>query len=227
MKQQTNCADCKCKSGCFSLLFEEQIESVNAKRKEVSFKAGEIICKEGTYAPHIIYVRRGIVKSYIEHNDKNVILCLDASQTFIGLEVLFEKEEFPYTTVAFEDTDVCLFEIDMFQELIKKNGPFAAAIIQTLNEKSNRVFTRMTSIARKQVHGRLADILICLSERIYKSTDFTFSLTRKDFSEITHFSVETISRAFTELNNEGIIQLKGKHIVIPDMKKLHHLSKTG
>ena len=221
------CDDCECKSDCLMLLAKSQLEVLVNKSKTVKFRKGEIICKQGVYASKILYLKKGMVKTYLEHPDKDIIFCIKPSKSFIGLEALYNDRVYPYSCSVYEDSEFCMFEADTFQNLIEQNGKFAAAIMQNLNLWTSRVYERMVTLTKKQVAGKLADILICLSERIYFSDEFILTISRKDLSDITQLAPETLSRAIKDFKNEGVIDVDGKNFKILNRKKLQTFSEVG
>lgn len=224
---EPNCIDCACRSACFHELTREELEFISTKRIEVTYKKGETITKQGSFAPHILYLKEGLVKVYLEHQNRNLILCLEPPGTFLGLESLYQDKIFHFSCVTYQYSNFCLFEIDAFKQIMESNAKFATRIYAKLNERIVRVYDRMLTLTQKQVHGRVADILKCLSERIFFSNEFPMSLTRKDFSEITVMSVETLSRVFKELKDDGVIEIEGKNVKILDVEKLNQISRTS
>ena len=224
---QPDCKNCTCKSECFKELSDFELDFIGAKRIEVEYKRGESICKQGAFAPHILYLKEGLVKVYLEYQGKNLILCLEPPGSFIGLESIYQNKIFHYSCVTYSNSKFCLFEIDAFKDLLESNARFSAKVYAALNERVVRVYDRMITLTQKQVYGRVADILRCLSERIYKSDVFPMTLSRKDFSEITVMSVESLSRVFKELKDAGVVELEGKTVRILDKEKLNHISKTS
>lgn len=222
-----DCVDCTCMSKCFMALAKEQQEMVSQKRKIVNYRKGEVICKQGAYASKIMFLRKGLVKTYLEHPNKDVIFCIKPGQSFIGIEALFNEREYPYTCTTYEDSEFCMFEAEMFENLIEQNGKFAATLMQDLNLWITRVYQRIITLTQKQVTGKLADILLCLSERIYQSDEFILTISRKDLSELTQLSPETLSRALREFKEEGVIALDGKEFKILDREKLEKYSEIG
>ncbi len=222
-----DCKDCSCKSKCFYHLAEEQQDMVNEKRKTVTYRKGEVICKQGAYASKVLFLRKGMVKTYLEHPNRDVIFCIKPGQSFIGIEALFNERTYPYTCTTYEDSEFCMFEADMFENLIEENGKFAASLMADLNLWITRVYGRIITLTQKQVAGKLADILLCLSERIYQSDEFELTITRKDLSELTQLSVETLSRAIREFKEEKVLAVEGKKFKILDMEKLQKYSDIG
>ena len=83
------------------------------------------------------------------------------------------------------------------------------------------------SLAHKQVHGRIADILIYFSQNIYQSPKFTLTQSRQEIAEFAGCSKENVIHTLRKFHEEGIIKIKGKQINILDFEKLLHISKVG
>ena len=133
----------------------------------------------------------------------------------------------PYSAVASEDTSACLMDIKAFNELIHKNGQFAAGMLKRINDDTRRGYERMATLGLKQLHGRLADLLLCLSVRIYRSRTFSTSLSRKDMAEITVMSNESLSRVLKDMKDDSILKVSGNQFEILNIESLRRLSKVG
>lgn len=222
-----HCRKCGFIQGCLKHLNDEETEWMDSRRKEVSFRADESIFKQGAQASHVLFLRRGIVKLLVESNNSGIILTLETDGTYIGLPVLFGGPTLPYSVRGFDHTEFCMFRLSDFQQMIEKNGKFASYIISQLNDYTLRSYDRLHTVTHKQLHGRLADILICLSERIYKGSKFLLSLSRKDLADISCMSVESVSRIINEFRKDRIISLDGREIEILDLPRLRHISHVG
>ena len=77
------------------------------------------------------------------------------------------------------------------------------------------------------MRGKIADVLIELSERIYNSDIFKIPFTQEDLGNLVDSSRESISRVLTEFEKDGIIRLSGKKVEIINMKSLLMISANG
>ena len=77
------------------------------------------------------------------------------------------------------------------------------------------------------MHGRLADVLIYLSEKIYNSRIFDLTITRQEIGEMSNMTKESATRILKEFEQAGIIKLETKHIELTDYEKLQQLSLRG
>lgn len=212
----------------FDLLTADELAMVEGNQVTLDYKKGEIICKQGSHASHIIVLRQGLVKVYLEGTPKNLILTIMPSGQLIGLPSIFEGNNvFLYSVSAYVDSQVKMINIDIIRQLIRTNAGFAARIINVLNESTAQNYGRFFSLMQKQLHGRMADILLCLSQRIFKHTTFHLPLSRNDLGELTGMSTESVIRIFKDFKDNGLISVKGKTIELLDVPKLEMISEKG
>ncbi|MBM3420432.1 MAG: winged helix-turn-helix domain-containing protein, partial [Bacteroidetes bacterium] len=75
--------------------------------------------------------------------------------------------------------------------------------------------------------GTVADIIMCLSNRIFKSRDFDLPLSRKDLAELTGMSQETVIRILRKFSDDKLIQMDGKRFRVLDHHRLTQISENG
>ena len=220
-----NCIDCKLKSEPFQQLSEEQMHRVDERRSELSFKKGELLNKQGMFMTHIIFLRKGFAKLYIENDDGKTILGIAKPGSFIGLQALYGESVFPFSAEALTDTEVCMKDISVFRELILENTKFARGIIELLNADLIQAYRRMSSLSTKQVNSRFAELLLFMCNVLYKSNPFHLAISNKDIADLISTSPESVSRLMSDFKKQSIISSKGKTIEIMDIHKLETLGK--
>lgn len=221
------CQECECMSAPFKELTTGELIQINKNRVEVNFKKGETIIKQGALAGHIAYVKSGLVKVCRDHGNEELVLALESKGKLLGLHAIFNQNVYNYSVYACEDISVCLHDINSISTLLQKNCGFNSEIIRHLSEEILFSHERMESLSLKQLHGRFADILLCLSLRIYKKKSFKIPLTKKDLAGITRMSQESLSRVVKDFTKDNIIEFKGNQITIFDFDKVRHLSYVG
>lgn len=213
---------------CMNVLTEEELNFLNSKTLDVYYQKGEMICKQGTFASHVMILQEGLVKSFLEGSSDNLILQIFAPVNLIGLASLYEGTSvFHHSVQAYMDSRVSLVEISAIRHAIQTNAKFASKMISTLAEQKIITSGRFFCLTKKQTYGRLADVLICLANRIYKSHKFPLQLSRKDFAELSGMSVESIARIFTKFKADGLIDVNNEYVEILDMEMLMMISQKG
>lgn len=213
---------------CFDLLTPDERELIETRSVLVNYKKGENICKQGAFASHIMYLEKGLVKIYLEGNPKDLILTITPQRNLMGLHSLYEgNNTFLYSISTYTESAVRLIDIQIFKQLLKQNPHFAYRIINILNESTSQSYGRFFSLTQKQLHGRLADILLCLSRKIFKSESFDLPLSRSDLSDLTSMSTESVIRIMKDFKDDGIIDINNKAITLLDIPRLDSISAKG
>jgi len=231
MEESTKFSACtlsfhECK--CFEKLTPEQKEFLNANSVKIKYKKGEIICKQGGFVSHVMYMESGLAKVFLENGSNSLVLRITPDKNFLGLSSVSEVHSyFPYSAMAYIDSEIRQIEVHAFRSLMKQNFEFTREIIDILSSNSLQIYGRFFCFTYKQAFGRLADILLCLADRIFIKCDFELPLSRKELAELSGMSPETVIRMLKEFNDEGLIRMNGKNIEILDYKRIKQISETG
>ncbi len=187
-----------------------------------------MICKQGVMVSSVLYVEKGLAKVYLDDGKNSLVLKIIPDNNLLGLAAVTEEfNTHQYSSMAYIDTDIIQIDVDAFRELLRTNSRFAKEIIDVMSTNSVQLYGRFFCITHKQSYGRLADILLCLADRIFRRSAFELPLSRQDLAELTGMSSETVIRTLKKFQNEGLIQMKGKHIEVVDYLRLQQISETG
>ncbi len=221
------CLEAFCGHVTHGELNAEDKQLLNDNRVEVKYNKGENICKQGSFANHLIYIKEGLTKSYLEEDDNVQTLCVNPANNILGIQSVTTESVFHYSVAALEDVYACLFDMKAVKVIAKRNAGFAYELLIHSNQNQVLTFDRLFSLTMKQLHGRMADIILCLHKRVYQSDTFTVNLSRKDLAELTAMSNESATRILKDFKDDKIIDLDGKTISILDKDKLIQVSKFG
>ncbi len=212
----------------FKALSSSEFNDVKQRKKQLRYNKRETICKQGNFAPNIMYLEEGLAKLYFQgKNKKNLIIKIVTPYDFIGLSSLFGKNYCYYSVVALTDATVNMIAKDDFKNNIISNSKFASKIIELYCNNNALFFSRLNDVATKHVHARLADAILYLTETKYCGKNLLSLITRKELAEITNVSVEGAIRLLSEFKKEGIIDINGKNIEIINHEKLKRISDVG
>ncbi|OFX58900.1 MAG: hypothetical protein A2046_11640 [Bacteroidetes bacterium GWA2_30_7] len=228
LSKTSNCSACNIGiQSLFKNLTKEDIELIETNRLEVTFKPNETIFKQGTNASHIICLHSGIVKIYTESKKSNFILELVKPVEFVGLQSVFGDKVFHCTTTSIENVSACFINIDIIKSIISHNNNFCIDIINFISRKALFITNRATNIARKNMNGRIADVLMYLSNEIYNANPFPVTISRQDIADLTAMSKESVIRTLKNFKNSGIIKEEDKYIEILKFDLLNQISEHG
>ncbi|MCF8296337.1 MAG: Crp/Fnr family transcriptional regulator [Saprospiraceae bacterium] len=228
MFQASEYINCEKAPESFKKLSQEEREFVNRNKVEILFRKGENICKQGTFAPNVMYLTEGLVKICFEgFNDKNLIVKIVEPYDFIGLSSLNGKNYYHYSATALVDTKVNQIEKECFKTLIANNNEFANETIKWYCDNDQKLFHRLSNITSKQMHARISDTLLYLMSIKHNDGNVLPLFSRKELADLTGVSVESAIRLLSEFKKEGIISITGKKIQVLKKDTLYELSEKG
>jgi CRP/FNR family transcriptional regulator, polysaccharide utilization system transcription regulator len=224
----TSCCVGQHRCNCFNILTPEEHDYLFSNSVLVKFSKQEIIYKQGGLVSNIMVVESGLVKVFIEDENNMLVLKIVTAGNLLGMTSISEKNNtYQYNAMTYVDSVIRQIDINVFRTLVKQNPTFAKEIIDMLNSNSIQINNRFFCLSHKQSFGRLADILLCLSERVFQQSEFELPLSRKELAELTGLKSETVIRLLKQFSDEGIIDLNGKKIHIKDNPMLRKISEKG
>lgn len=224
----TSCCIGQYKCNCFNIISQEEHDYLFSNSVLVKFAKQEMIYKQGGLVSNIMLVESGLVKVFIENESNVLVLKIITAGNLLGMTSISEKNNtYQYNAMAYVDSVIRQIDINAFRTIVKQNPAFAKEIIDMLNSNSIQINGRFFCLSHKQSFGRLADILLCLSERVFQESEFELPLSRKELAELTGLKPETVIRLLKQFSDEGIIHLNGKKINIKDNQTLKKISEKG
>lgn len=224
----TGCSISDQKCRCFDKLSDSEKVQLEDNSVVIHYKKGEVICKQGSFASHVMYVQKGLAKVFLDDGVNSLVLKVIPDGNLLGLTSVNDANNtFQYSAMAYIDTEVKQIELTYFKKLLTTNSAFAKDVIDILAANSVQINSRFFCLTYKQSYGRMADILLCLADRIFGSSEFNLPLSRKDLAELSGLSPETVIRILNKFHQEGLISIDGKSFKVVDYIKLKHISETG
>jgi CRP-like cAMP-binding protein len=221
------CRFCNFKSPAAQLLSKDELELLEHNCAQITFKKGDVIFREGTLATNIAYLKSGLVKIHMIGPTGDKILRLMKAPSYLGLPTTFGDKVNHYSATALIEAQICFISLDTFREFIFKNGNFAYEIILDLCRNELGDYQRYANMSQKQLPGRLAEILLCMSHELFKTNHFELPLSNNELSDFISTSRESVSRQLSEFSKEGIISINKKELTILREDILEKISLKG
>lgn len=223
-----NCSDCVLKDLLYKHLSNDEMAGMCAGKSERSFKKGELIVEEGAAINNFIYLKEGLVKLFKRiDNSKSQIISIAKPFDFVSLLSVFSNATYNFSISALEDSTVCIVDLKLIKEMIRKNGNFALDIIEKMNIASDSIINSYLDRNRKNLRGRIAYILLYFSDDVYKQDKFEIPVSRKEIAELIEMTTENVIRVMSEFRKDHIIQINGKEITILNKEMLLKICNVG
>lgn len=222
MKQSKKNCDLQ---SCFlcRLSLKEWLPAIETHRKNISFKKGETIFKEGEEVTGIYFLYTGKIKVHKQWGeDKELIVRFARQGDILGHRGLGKTNFYPVSATALEPSILCFIGLDFFKTSLKVNNELAYNLLMFFAEELQESEKRMRNLAHMPVKGRIAYALLKLKEK-FGVTDEGFidiTLSRQDIASYAGTTYETVFRILGDFVQEDIIKLADKNIFISNTEKL-------
>lgn len=215
-------------SVCFQSLGIDDLQIINENKTQLTFFKDETIFKQGAFAPHVLFVNKGLVRIYLQTDkNKQINIRLAKQGDFMAFSSVFGKSTYLYSAIALKDSTICMIDKEALKKLLLKNSEFAMKINSKNCYNEDRYLNIIHNISHKQMRGKLASALIYLSSNDFKNEDVYEHLTRQNIADFASISVESAVKFIKEFEKEGIINLDGKRIIIRNTEKLEEINIRG
>ncbi len=221
-----NCATCSFRELCLPLGLNEQ--EVKVLGDVVSYKRkvqrGSYLHRTGTAFQTLFAIRRGFFKTCVlEEDGRQQVTGFYMTGELLGLDAI-SSEIHTCDAIALEDSEVCEIPFAKLEEI--------SLTIPSLMHQFHKIMSReivrdhgvMMLLGSMKAEERLATFLLNLSRRFsirgYSASDFNLRMTREEIGSYLGLKLETVSRAFSKLQDENIIVVDNKHIQINDIERL-------
>lgn len=227
MKKKNNTCDLK---SCFlcQRSLPEWLPAIQAHRKNLHFKKGEVIFEENQEVKGIYFVYSGTVKVHKKWGtEKELIIRFAQKGDIFGHRGLGHEPYYPISATAIEAVTACYVDLDFFQTTLKVNQDFLYGLLLFFADELQESERKMRNLAHMQVKGRVAQALLSLQEKFGRSEEghIGITLSRQDLASLVGATYETVFRIINELAQEQSILLDAKHITIVDADKLNDYTK--
>lgn len=219
------------KKSIFSVLTDEQKDTLNLGLSAAFYKKGDYIFKEGDKPNSLICLSDGKVKVFKEGvGGREQIVRLAKPIGFIGYRALFAEENHHASAVAIEDSVVCSINSETLYQLLRLNSDLSLVIIKSFATELGFSFFRTVTLTQKHIRGRLAESLLFLKDTYdFEKDEKTLKvhLSREDIANLSNMTTSNAIRTLSAFASEGIISIDGRKIKLLDMPKLERISELG
>ncbi|MCW8856155.1 MAG: fumarate/nitrate reduction transcriptional regulator Fnr [Kangiella sp.] len=224
------CQSCSINQLCLPvMLAESEVEHLDSiiQRKKPLTK-NEMLFRSGEEFHAIYAVRSGCIKSYtISESGEEQITGFHLAGEIIGLDAISSGKH-PSMAKALETSMVCTIPYPKLEMLSGEIPGLRQQLVRVMSREIHDDQELMLLLNKKSADERLAAFLLNLSSRFGKRglsrTCFNLVMTRGDIANYLGLAVETVSRLFTKLQQNGLIAIKDKEVTITDLSKLSVLA---
>ena len=153
---------------------------------------------------------------------KEVILSLFGPGGFFGEMGLIDDSPRSASVVTIEPCELLAIAKGDFKKCLAENVEMSMAVMRGLVHRLREADRKIGSLALLDVYGRVARLLLDMSEDVNGQKVVIRRLPKQDIAKMIGASREMVSRVMKDLQMGGYIEVRGSTIVLRDTIMLPH-----
>jgi CRP/FNR family transcriptional regulator, cyclic AMP receptor protein len=151
-----------------------------------------------------------------EADGKETILTIIGPGEFFGEMSLIDDNPRSATVVAIEPCELLSIGRRDFRRCLVENSDLAMAVMRVLVRRLREADRKIGSLAMLDVYGRVARLLLDMSESVNGQRVVTKRISKQDIAKMIGASREMVHKVMKDLQVSGYIELQGSTIVLRD-----------
>lgn len=196
-------------------------ELSHAKR---SFSRGDYLYRCGDKFQSLYAIHTGSFKTQVLHADGHEqVTGFQMVGEIIGMDAI-SSDKHTCDAVAMENSEVCELPFNKLETLSREIPSLQRHLHKIMSREIVRDQGIMLLLGSMRAEQRLAAFLLNLSQRFaargLSPTRFQLRMSRQEIGRYLGLQLETVSRAFSHFQDDGLISVKVRSIEILDLQRL-------
>jgi CRP/FNR family cyclic AMP-dependent transcriptional regulator len=201
----------------FTVLPESQLELLTGLMGRKSFPRAATIISAGDSTDSLYVIISGRLKVMMSDDEgREVILAILNPGEFFGEMGLLDDHPRSATVVSLEPCELLSLSKRDFKKCLEDNFELAMTVMRGLVRRLREADKKIGSLALMDVYGRVARLLLEMSETVEGQKVVTKKLPKQDIAKMIGASREMVSRVMKDLQLGGYIEVRGNIIHLRD-----------
>lgn len=226
---KASCSNCNLRELCLPIgLSDEQMQRIDdivAVRRKI--KRGGMLFHNGEAFSSLYAIRTGFFKTSVATEDgRDQVTGFQMAGEIIGLDGIV-NDQHTCDAVALEDAEVCVMPFDRLEDLSREITVLQNHVHKVMSREIVREHGVMLLLGSMRAEERLAAFVLNLVQRLhtrgFSQSELVLRMTREEIGSYLGLKLETVSRTFSKFVDDGIVEVKQRHIRILDTDALKRI----
>jgi len=223
------CSSCNLRELCLPVGFTPaelaRLDELVATRRSV--RRGESLFRRGEAFHGVYAVRTGFFKTCSSSEEgREQVTGFQMAGELLGFDGMSEAVH-QCDAVALEDSQVCVIPYLRLEELSREFTPLQRQFHRVMSREIVREQGVMLLLSSMRAEERLAAFLSNLAQRLeargFSASSLVLRMTRDEIGTYLGLTLETVSRCFSKLHEQGVLEVQQRNIRILDPAALRNL----
>lgn len=231
--RKTNCHNCRLSNICLPIsLHLDDVEKLNQIiQRGKPLQKGEYLYRANDVFDSVFAIRSGAVKALmISDKGEEQVTGFYLPGEVVGMDGIAEGR-YTNSVIALETASVCEIPFHRMEELSVKVPSLQRHFFQLMSREIAQDQQIISLLGKSSAEERIAALLLSISthhsRQQLSATAFRLPMSRTDIGNYLGLTIETVSRIFTRLQQQNIIDVDKKEIFIKDIAGLQTLANGG
>ena len=209
----------------FSGLSDAELTFLAQRAVPRRYTAGEIVFSEGEPCSGLYVVESGHIRIFKSSaSGREQVLSVEGPGSSVAELPVFDGGNYPASVAAVEDATLLFVSKQDFQTLCLTHPQVALKVLRVVGARLRRLVGIIEELSFTTVRHRLASFLLRLAQkegkRTGKGAEVTLPTSNQELAAQIGTVRELVSRNLSRFQSEGLIQMDGRSVIIPDLKAL-------
>lgn len=213
-------------------LSRDEINELSLRIPDTHFERGQTLYTPQEKSEWLFMLKKGRVRIYRVSPDGRefTLTVVNAGTVFGEMTLTAQRLEGAYAE-AMEPSVICAMKRQDLERLVLEKPQVGLKMMRILSERLSAADNRMEDIALKEVPARLAAFILQLVEDEGVVTGEGYKVptryTHRQLATVVGSKRETVTKAFTLLQQAGAVELKRRRIHVRDIEVLKEAASHG
>lgn len=195
---------------------------LNVQGVRMRFERNEEVFGAGEAADYVYRVVSGAVRTMRFSSDgRRQILAFHLPGDVFGFEL---ERTYDLSAEAVLDSEIVLIRRSLVEKAAAEDASAARALLEFAAGQLHHAQEHALVLGRKGAGERVAAFLLQLADRFTAPHELDLPMSRLDIADYLALTIETVSRAFTQMERDRAIALpSSRHVVVRDRNALECL----
>lgn len=224
------CSECGLGNLCLPrALDDEQLATFEQiVQKSRPLQRGEHIFRTGESFGSLAAVRSGSFKSYVINQEgEEQVLGFHLPGEIVGLDAIHANSHCA-NVVALDTSSVCTLDFSSVADMARLLPELQSELFRVMSRQIADLEAKSADLTADQ---RISRFLLSLSARFerrgYSPREFNLSMARRDIASHLRLATETVSRVLARFQDQELITVNRKNIMICDLQGLEKVAGPG
>ena len=225
-----SCEECSLAQLCLPAGMDQQdlgrLDGLVQKRRPL--QRGDRLFRTGDPLGSVYVASEGAFKTVvINESGEEHVLGFQLPGELFGLDAVGSGRH-RCEAIALEESRVCELPFSSLANVASQLPGLQRQLLRVMGQSADRDQDHVGLLSRRQASERVAMFLQGLAHRFQRlgqsAVDFHLPMSRDEIARYLGLALETVSRGFSRLHDDGVIEVRGRRVQVLDAHALHNVA---